>query len=179
MGSSNSISQTVLGQSLINKTFQTKVPFRYYYYKSDNRYYMKQSDDNDNIVTIFGNTDDSESFSMVIKEPIEFTITDVMYRWSIDAGKSIYIIVNINKYIPLSHILNVKETRMGQDINININETTSPKIIRTNNHLIINEQITLSIYGYNKTGFIMFPNHDYNINQTADYDSNILTYINC
>lgn len=71
MGSSQSISNTVLGQSLIGKKFQTKVPYMLYYYESDKKYYMR----------IYNNERESGDLVILFNNPIKFEVTDVIQRW--------------------------------------------------------------------------------------------------
>lgn len=92
MGSTISIDNTILGQSLLHKTFCTKISFYYNRYNNKNgvleeRAYLQESP----IGIMYG------AISEKIDEGLFFTINKVERIWGIDAGFSLYLYISIDK----------------------------------------------------------------------------------
>ncbi len=81
MGSTISIDNTILGKSLLNKTFITKVPF----------YYKKY---NDNSESFTNNKNNNEDYKF--DKGLKFTIHHIDRRWPIDPGFSLDLYITIN-----------------------------------------------------------------------------------
>lgn len=175
MGYCTSINHTVLGQSLINKVFRTKVPFNYSYNKFTGQYFMDEKYD-DHLTIVDWDYHDNESFKMIIKKNIEFTITDMIKTWNVDAEHSIDILIKINKHIPLSHVYDVAERRNGKSVGVHISNSRSPKIHKSYEHLNISEPVILHVYNrdYNYTGLLI---NNYEVNTAVNYRHNILELI--
>lgn len=91
MGSVISIDNTILGQSLINRSFETKILLYYRHYEkqydipTDHAYLSKFRSFNDN--------------SIKIESGMVFTVNKVERKWGIDAGFSLLLYVTIKKCI--------------------------------------------------------------------------------
>jgi hypothetical protein len=92
MGSTISIDNTILGQSLLHKTFCTKIPFYHNRYINkngilENRAYLQEYP----IGIMYG------AISEKIDEGLFFTINKVERIWGLDAGFSLYLYISIDK----------------------------------------------------------------------------------
>lgn len=81
MGSTISIDETILGKSLLNKTFITKVPF----------YYKKYSDTSEK----FNNYKDNDS-DYKFEKGLTFTIHHINRWWSIDPGFYLHLYITVS-----------------------------------------------------------------------------------
>lgn len=150
MGFSYSLEKTALYESLINKKFRTKVPFEWTY---GNKWRIHTFDPN---TTILGDV------SMVIKEPIEFTITNIIR----DDDNGFHIIIHIDKLIPLRGIV--------------FNRYPShfmPGIQFGSTEFEVIDNVSMYIYPFSpKTGIVItrHPTETYNVNIPAVIDSKVL-----
>ncbi len=91
MGSTPSVSGTVLEESLIGHSFCTLVPYIYYCYNDSNKYYMEIANED----VIESVQKDTNSY-IIIQNPIIFTITNVIQSWC-TAGYSIEITIKLDR----------------------------------------------------------------------------------
>jgi hypothetical protein len=81
MGSTISIDHTILGKSLLGKTFITKVPF----------YYKKYSDGSEGFSNYI-----TSNYDCKFDKGMKFTIHHVDRRWSVDAGFSLHLHIKVD-----------------------------------------------------------------------------------
>ena len=170
MGSSESLDKTILANSLIGKKFKTKVPFIWYCYNnSDFEWRITVANPDNKTLGIV---------NMTIKEPIEFTVINVVKYWhstttkSYSDGYSFDIVIRVDKLIPLCNI----SFNIGQDYILETpNTKTGMKFSKK--ELQIDTSAIAHIYPFcPPTGFCLTLNSDRTCNVDAPViiDTNVL-----
>lgn len=178
MGPVQSLNNTILGQSLQGKCFRTKVPFKMFCFKYDPNCYMTISTSDVEVPKIFNGS--VAKFNMIIADPIEFTVLDIVKDWDTimedwsTGNQNIYLIIKLSKPIPLSNISEAKHYMYNRMIGVNAKDILN---IDTSGNYQPPAEIRLTLDS--PIGFIInkLPTGTYDRNSPAIIDTNILEEI--
>ncbi len=186
MGSTTSINDTILGQSLVgtaiperfgckhvlaqcDNTFRTKVPFEY------TRYHNNTALESRAYLSVL-NSKTIGPLVQIINPGLVFTVKNVEKRWGVDTGASLYIYVTINKLAPSSDTSwYEKDNTRGSVIMLNYHHIEStdekPKSIMDYNKV----PLIISAHGENTFPWSMFEFKHFggnvDVNKPIIYDS--------
>lgn len=169
MGGSQSIDETVLGRSLIGRTFQTTGSTYFSYCAYDGTYALTGSK------SLLGNPK-QPAFELEIKTPIQFKIIGATKRWGIDSGTSVSVRILFLNPLPTDMIGSIREAEPGFNWvkRQSLAAVQSPMLpFCIDNHLEISG-LTGIIYTF-EFGF-RFPS-DYNVEVPCDIDTTFLQEI--
>jgi hypothetical protein len=104
MGTTQSIDNTVLGQSLIGRKFRTRGTISFGYCGYDKKYHIQEWHDQSRL-----ENPRPTSFELRVDIPIEFKVISMTKNWGIDSGQNIKIDIQIMNNLPLNNITSVRE----------------------------------------------------------------------
>ena len=174
MGSSQSISSTPLGQSLIGTRFRTNGNACYFYSGNDKQYGICSWSNNVRLAN-----PGIDSFDMEVGSDIEFEVIDVIKSWGVDSGYNIQVMIKI-----LSSLSNVGIIRerspnssgwITRNSANNVSSTKFPMHIRNAFHT---QGIEGVLYYFNfGLSFPRLSNYDIDTNGVCTLDGNKLIII--
>jgi hypothetical protein len=171
MGSSQSISSTPLGRSLIGRRFRTNGNACYFYSGHDKKYGI--SSWTNNVMLMNPGVD---SFEMEVLSDIQFEIIDVIKRWGVDSGHNIEVVIKIlNSLSNVGIIRECNPNGSGWITRNSPNDVVSTKFpmhIRNAYHI---QGIEGILYHFEfGLSFPRLPNYDFDTNGVYTLDGNKL-----
>lgn len=174
---------SLLATSLIGKKFRTKVPFVWYCCNGDYNWHIAASNPDTTTLGVV---------NMTIKEPVEFTVINVVANWhhieprSYSNGYSYDIVIRVDKLIPIGnisfnagqhYILETPNTKTGMKFSYSLEGSNRDSSNLSQNELQMDTNASANIYPFSpSTGFYLArnPDHTCNINAPAIVDTTIL-----
>lgn len=162
------INDSILGQSILGRTFRTKTTYICQYYRSDGVGFFQREDRKGlPLYTYDLSNDPSRNFVLKIIAPFQFIVIDVIQSFEIP---SIFIVAQIQ---PI-HIDNIL-MRSRNNTWIPINDVHCDAIQRVGNAVIISGAVFASYPRQDRTGFtIESALSGFDIHKTIVYDSDSL-----
>jgi hypothetical protein len=179
MGITYSINNKELGKSIINKIYRTKIPVSFGRSMYDVKYYVSEWEDRQSLAN-----PKLDEFHVKLDAGIGFVIRDVQYSYSIDAGESIRIMVELLHDVKLYPDTKVAEAVMGSKSKYpkwsytTVENAVSPELLK----LLSADRQTLQIKGVD-SGLFTFQFRDAEINRVDKdkpfaFKTDLLEYVN-